>query len=79
MQGVIVIGEPYKNSIFIEAVEFPDGTRRTTHFTQHHGIQWANGHTVDKYVIYFDDDNDNPVNLYQLQDSVWRGFWFLDD
>ena len=75
MQGVIIIGEPYGRSIFIEAIEFPDGTRRTSHFAEHHGMRQVNGHVVDKYVIYFDDDSNRPVILYKTQ----NGLWFLDD
>lgn len=75
MQGVIVIAEKLEGSIFIEAVEFPDRSRRTTHFAEHHGRQRVQGRMVDSYTVYFDDDSNTPVKLYKTQ----HGTWFLDD
>ena len=75
MQGVIVIGEECEGSFFIEAVQFPDGSQRTTHFSVCEGEKWMQGHTARCYTVHF-DDSDSPAKLYHLRQ---KGLWFLDD
>ena len=71
MKGVIVIGEKIGNNLFIEAVEFPDRSRRTTHFVEHRREENLYGMWRDCYTVYFDDDIKTPVKLYQMQNGMW--------
>ena len=74
MKGVIVLGEVCEGELFIDTIEYPDGTRRTTHFVEKHGRTHLGAIPVEKYVVHFDDDN-SQVNLYKKRDNMW----FLDE
>ena len=73
MQGVLVIGEKIEGNLFINAVEFPDGSQRKTHFQEHEGKKRLGAYEVDSYLVYFDEGGD-PVHLYKRP----NGLWFLD-
>jgi len=75
MQGVIIIGEECEGRLFINAVQFPDGTKRTSHLSMYEGEKWVHGQTARCYKVFF-DGSDAPVNLYHLRQ---KGLWFLDD
>jgi len=70
MKGVIVLGEVCEGTLFINAVEYPDGTKRVTHFAEYHGKKTLNCQVVDSYTIYF-DDTDEPVKLYKFRNNLW--------
>ena len=74
MRGVIIIGEVCEGELFIDAVEYPDGSRKTTHFVEKHGRIHLGAYPVEKYVVYFDDE-DTPTNLYKRPDNTW----YLDE
>ena len=75
MKGVIVIGEKCEGRFFINAVEYPDKTRRTTHLSAYEGEKWVQGQTAQCYTVFF-DDSDEPSRLYHLRP---KGLWFLDE
>ena len=75
MQGVIIIGEVTNGRLYIEAVEFPDGSRRRSNFSIYEGEKWVQGYTAECYTIYF-GETDTEAKLYHLRQ---KGLWFLEE
>jgi len=73
MQIVRVIGEVSENKLFIKAVDFLDGSVRTTHLSIREGKVSKHGQIVECYTVYFDDCGE-PEQLYVTQ----HGLWFID-